>query len=199
MSKGEHTRDAILVRAQFVASGAGLQGLSIGRLAADLGLSKSGLFAHFGSKEALQLAVLEAAAARFVAQVLSPALKRPSGVSRLKAVFENWLAWAANSERQGCLLVAATAELDDQDGPARDFLVAMQRDWLASLARIADKAARAGELDGALDREQFAYELQSILLGYHYAKRLFRDDKADTRARTAFARLLASASPENSA
>lgn len=200
MSKGQQTREAILTHAHVLASGVGLQGLSIGRLAGDLGLSKSGLFAHFGSMEALQLAVLEAAAARFVDQVLRPALDRPTGIERLETVFNNWLAWAAasTSKRHGCLLVAAAAELDDQDGAARDYLVAMQRDWLGSLARIADKAVREGTLDAALDRAQFAHELQSILLGYHFAKRLFRDEQAEQRARTAFARLLASAAPRAS-
>src|SRR3954470_4749744 len=121
MRKGEATRQAILDHAAAQASRIGLRGLSIGQLAEELALSKSGLFAHFQSKEALQVQVLEHAAANFVDRVVRPALAAPRGIPRLRALFEGWLAWG-DSQASGCIFVAAAAELDDQPGPARDRL-----------------------------------------------------------------------------
>jgi AcrR family transcriptional regulator len=189
MSKGERTREAILGHALDLASVVGLEGLSIGALASHSGLSKSGLFAHFGSKEALQLATLKAASNTFVAEVMAPARAKPQGVERLRAIFENWLAWTERHDG-GCLFVTAAVELDDRSGPARDYLVGMQRSWLSALARQATHAARQGELRADLDGEQFAFEMYGIYLGYHNARRLQRDPDAQRRARIAFDALL---------
>ena len=124
MGKGEITRHAILERATALASRSGLEGISIGHLAEDLGLSKSGLFAHFGSKEALQVEILRFAAERFVENVVRPALAQPRGEPRVRAIFERWIAWdRSHSVPGGCLFVAAASELDDRPGPARDELV----------------------------------------------------------------------------
>lgn len=194
MAKGQRTKDAIVAQALESASVLGLDGLSIGGLAAETGLSKSGLFAHFGSKEALQTAVLAAAAAGVVEQVLRPALRADTGIGRLRALFDNWCEWAAeNGARGGCLMVAASIELDDRDGPVRDYLVSQQRDWLGSIARIAERAQADGDFRPDLDRAQFAHDLQAILLGYHYATRLMRDPEARDKARSAFERLFADA------
>jgi AcrR family transcriptional regulator len=190
MSKGERTRDSILDHARNLASVVGLEGLSIGSLASHSGLSKSGLFAHFGSKEALQLATLKAASTAFVGEVMAPARAWPQGVERLRAIFENWLAWTERNEG-GCLFVTAAIELDDRDGPARDYLVGMQRSWLEALARQASYAARTGELRADLDGEQFAFQMYGLYLGFHNARRLQRDHDAGRRARDAFEALVA--------
>jgi AcrR family transcriptional regulator len=191
MQKGEATRAAILDRAMDLARTAGLEGLTIGRLADDLSLSKSGLFAHFGSKEALQVQVLERAAERFVDIVVRPALAVRRGRPRLEALFEHWLEW----ERRpgGCIFIQAAAELDDRPGPARQRLIQLQRDWLDAIATTARGAVVEGHFKSGVDPVQFAHDLNAIILGYHHAERLLDDPDAEARARTAFERLLQSA------
>ncbi len=194
MSKGEVTRQAILDRATAVASAAGLEGLTIGKLAEELELSKSGLFAHFGSKECLQVAVLENAAARFVEIVVRPALKAPRGEPRLRALFAHWSLWPKKSRLPGgCVFVAAAVELDDRPGPARDCLVKQQRDFLGLLATTAKSAIAEGQFRKDLDVEQFAHDFYAIMLGYHHAFRLLRDPRADKRAARAFESLVEAA------
>lgn len=191
MSKGEVTRQRILARAGQLASQRGLQGLSIGELASDLGLSKSGLFAHFGSKEDLDVEVLKASSARFEANVIKPALRATRGIPRLRALFDHWLSWIADpSFPGGCLFLAAATELDDREGKARDYLAGSQRQFLGVLAKAARMAVEQGEFDPALDCDQFAFEMFSIALGYNHNKRLLRERKAEARARAAFDRLL---------
>src|SRR3954471_4655703 len=128
MSKGDETRQAILTRAFELATVVGISGLSIGRLAEATGLSKSGLFAHFGSKEALEVAVVEEAARQFVAFVMAPALRQPRGEPRVRALLERWILWGQQSG--GCFFVGAVAELDDRSGPPRDTLVQTCKDWI---------------------------------------------------------------------
>jgi AcrR family transcriptional regulator len=194
MRKGEATRAAILERGVQLATQTGLDGLTIGRLATDLGLSKSGLFAHFRSKEALQIQVLDAAAERFVEEVVRPAVKKPRGEPRLAALFERWLAWAkSNSGLGGCVFVAAAAELDDRPGPVRDRLVALQKGWLEIMAAVYRTGVEERHFRSDVDAEQFAYDLYSVMLGFHHAARLLRDPQADSHANAAFERLLASA------
>ena len=190
-TKGEETRAAILDRAVGLASRIGLEGLSIGGLAGETGLSKSGLFAHFDSKQNLQLEVLRTSAERFVAQVLSPALKKPRGVPRIRALFESWLSWS-RSMPGGCFFVAAANELDDQPGPLRDQLVAYQRDWIGALATAARIAVQERQFKKNLDATQFAYDFYSILLAYHHFSRLMSYRDAEARARRSFERLLES-------
>ena len=189
--KGEATRETILDHAVHLARRVGLEGLTIGRLATDLNLSKSGLFAHFKSKEMLQIQVLENAAARFVATVLRPALEKPRGEPRLRALFENWLEW----ERRpgGCVFVQAAADLDDREGPARDRLVDLQKQWLDAIATTARGARREGHFQANVDPGQFAYELNGIILAYHHAARLLREADAEPRARKAFEALMRAA------
>lgn len=193
-TKGEETRRAILDHASKLASRVGLEGLSIGRLAQDLHLSKSGLFAHFQSKEALQVQVLDSAAARFVDEVVKPALSTNRGEPRMRAVFEGWLAWAkSNSMPGGCLFVAASVELDDRPGPVRDRLVALQRDWLEVIANVAHSGKAEKHFRADLDPEQFAHDLYSVMLGYHHASRLLADPRAGERAHAGFESLLSGA------
>ena len=192
MGKGEATRDAILEHAVGLARRVGLEGLTIGRLADDLELSKSGLFAHFKSKEALQIQVLDAAAARFVAMVVRPALEVPHGEGRLRALFERWLTW----ERElpgGCVFMHAIVELDDHPGPARDALVASQRQWLATIARAVRLAINEGHFRPDLDAEQFAFQAYGLVLGFYHARRLLEDPRADARVRRAFDEMIAGA------
>jgi AcrR family transcriptional regulator len=194
MGKGEVTRQAILERATALASRCGLEGVSIGHLAEDLGLSKSGLFAHFGSKEALQVEILRFAADRFVQAVVRPALAEPRGEPRVRAIFERWLGWGrSHSVPGGCLFVAAASELDDRPGPARDELVRLQKEWMDSIAICFRSGISEGHFRADADPEQFAHDLYSVMLGYHHAQRLLRDPAADSRARASMEALLAAA------
>ena len=191
LKKGEATRAAILEEALALASQVGLEGLSIGELARRLGMSKSGLFAHFASKENLQVEVLRSAAERFVELVIRPALQQPRGEPRVKALFESWLAWArADFSPGGCLFVSAAVELDDRPGAPRDYLVQAQRDFLGAIATAARIAVEEGHFRPDLDPEQFAYDLYSIYLAYHHFSRLLRAPEAEPRLRRAFAALL---------
>lgn len=190
MSKGDDTRRAIVGEAMRLASTVGLEGLSIGGLAEQVGLSKSGLFAHFRSKEKLQIEVIDAAAAAFVDRVVAPALKEPRGEPRVRALIERWLEWASRALPGGCLFVTAAVEMDDRSGPVRDTVVKHQRDWLATLARAARIAVEEGHFRPDLDAEGFAFEAHAMMLGAHHAVRLLQDPGALGRARAAFASLL---------
>ena len=193
VSKGEATRVAILDEAVQLASRVGFDGLSIGRLAEQADMSKSGLFAHFRSKEQLQLQAMDRARARFVDVVVRPSLATPRGEARVRAVFDNWLTWARQTLDGGCIFVAAAAELDDRPGPLRDALVTNERDWLDVLATVAGTAVAEGEFRSDLDLRQFAFELHALMLGHHHASRLLRDADAADRTARAFEALLAAA------
>ena len=190
MAKGEETREAILDTALTLASTGGFEGLSIGALAQAVGLSKSGLFAHFGSKEDLQIAVLRSAAERFVADVIAPALREPRGEPRVRALFERWLTWEG-ARPGGCPFLAVSNELDDRPGPVRDYLVQTQRDWLDALANAARIAVAEGHFRPDLDADGFACEIYSAILAFHHFHRLLRDPRAGDRCRRSFADLLA--------
>lgn len=196
MGKGKQTRAEILQVALNHASRLGLEGLSIGRLASDVGMSKSGLFAHFGSKKGLQMAVLEQTSETFIDIVIRPAIREPRGVPRVRALFEGWMTWTERAELEGgCLLASSPWEFDDRPGPVRDLL----EQTLAELHRTLGRAARIsvdqGHFSTDLDTEQFAFELHAIMLGYHIQKRLFRRKEASRRARVAFERLLQASRP----
>jgi AcrR family transcriptional regulator len=192
MTKGTDTREAILDIALSKASQVGLGALSIGELAKEAGMSKSGLFAHFESKENLQLEVMRSAARRFIDQIVTPALRSPRGEPRVRALFENWFHWAKNSKLPGgCLFINAATELDDQPGPLRDFLVASQRDWLATFAQAARIAVDEKHFRADLDCEKFSRRVYSIFLSYHHFARLLRLDDAESQARDEFESLLA--------
>ena len=196
MTKGERTHTAILNQATALASQVGLTGLSIGALAQTLDLSKSGLFAHFQSKEALQIEVLDHAAARFSETVLRPALAQPRGVPRMQALFDGWIAWVRDEALPGgCVFVAASAELDDQPGPVRDRLVALQQSWVAVIATSFRKGIESGLFSADVHPEQFAQDMVGVLLSLHFHSRLLNDAGAEARARRAFAALLDGAKP----
>ncbi len=192
MSKGSETRERILDRAFRMAGQSGLAGLTIGALADELGVSKSGLWAHFGSKEELEVQILQVASRRFQEAVLKPALAAPRGEARLRKLFEGWLRWVTDpSMPGGCLFVAAAAELDDrQDSRARDTIVGLEKELALSLARIARGAIEQGQFRAEVDCDQLAFELHAIILGYSHSRRLLRDGGAEKKARAAFDRLL---------
>jgi AcrR family transcriptional regulator len=191
--KGEVTRQAILEQAAVLASQVGLEGLSIGSLAEALELSKSGLFAHFRSKEALQVQLLDYATERFVDRVVRPALAAPRGEPRVRALFERWLEWPRAGSFSGCIFVALATELDDRPGPARDRLVQSQKDWLDVIATSFRTGIAEGHFREDADPEQFAYDTYGVMLALHHASRLLRDPQALARARRAFESLLAAA------
>ena len=192
MRKGEKTRGTILDGALKLASELGLEGLTLGRLANELDLSKSGLFAHFASKENLQVQTLERAAERFTDVVVRPALAEPAGEKRLRALFERWLEWPKRVPQPGgCIFVAAASELDDRPGAARDRLVELQRDWRVTVTRVVRRGQEVGAFRRDVDPEQVAFEIQGIGLGRHFAARLLRDPRAGERAWAAFERLVA--------
>lgn len=188
MSKGEETRQAILARAFELATVVGLSGLTIGRLAEETGLSKSGLFAHFGSKEALEVAVVEEASRQFVQEVMVPALRHPRGEPRLRALFDNWVKWGQRPG--GCFFVGASTELDDRPGPPRDALVRALKDWVDEIAKAVQIAIREGHFRPDVDPEQLAFEIYSIMLGMHTFYRFLHEPSSLERTRKAFERLL---------
>lgn len=194
MTKGEDTQRRILDVALKMVSRDGLEQLSIGNLAAETGMSKSGLFAHFGSKEQLQLAVLNEAEERFLQTVVRPALKAPRGEPRLRMAFERWLDWGnGRSLPGGCVFVAVANELDDRPGPLRDHLVTSQRAWLDTVARMARQAVEAGHFRPDIDADQFAFHFYSVILGFHHVSRLLHDPRAEERLRRAFEGILTAA------
>jgi len=197
MSKGQQTRAAILTEALRAASVEGFQGISIGMLAERLKMSKSGLFAHFGSKEELEKALLDEAAQRFMNSVWQPAMKAPRGRPRIEVLFKSWLDWSLNHEDLpgGCLFVALAVEVDDKPGPVRDHLADLQGQWQAMLMRSAQIAVQEGHFRADLDPRQFAYELQGIFLAMNYYRRLLRDGSAVQRAEDSFRSLIERAQP----
>jgi len=189
--KGTRTKAMILDGAVRLASELGLEGLSIGRLADELRLSKSGLFAHFESKEDLQVQVLDRAAERFADVVVRPALTVPAGEARMRALFEHWLAWPRKVKQPGgCVFMAAFAELDDRPGPARDRLVTLQKEWLATIAQVFRRGQEVGAFRRDLEPAQVAFEFMGIGMSCHFSARLLREPRAVERARAALERLV---------
>jgi len=191
LTKGEQTRVAILDEALKIASKLGLEGLTIGSLADATGMSKSGLFAHFGSREDLQLAVLEHAAQRYGEKVFVPVLKIERGLPRLRALFERWLDWALESGLPGgCIMISAAAEYDDRPGPIRDAVIANQHRGNAITQKAVRLAIEEGHLSPDTDPEQISFEMLGIVLAAHNHRRLLGDREARKRALTAFDQLV---------
>lgn len=179
--KGRNTRTQIIEMALGVASREGLAGLTIGELAKAVGMSKSGLFAHFRGIDSLQLAVLEAAVERFVATVMQPAFEKPRGEPRLEALVKNWLKFINGSKALpgGSVIIAASVELDDRPGPLRNFVQTAQRDLITNIEKAAKLAVDEGHFRSDLDCEQFAWSLYSFVLGYHHFSRMLNDPKSE--------------------
>ncbi len=192
MRKGEQTRAAIVDAALELAARAGLEGLTIGALAERMQMSKSGVFAHFGSREDLQIAVLKEYERRFSADVLVPSVKEKRGLPRLRAIFERWLDRTAIEAANGCIWISGAVEYDDRPGSIRDELVKMVRAWQRELARAIAQAAEVGDLPANVDVEELMFQLYGLILVVHHDGRLLCNPDAVPRARRSFERLLES-------
>lgn len=196
MNKGLRTRRQIVDRALALAGSVGLEHVTLGTLASELELSKSGLFAHFKSKEALQLAVLTEAIERFIDAVVRPALTAPRGEPRFVALFERYLAWIGRAATPDgaagrCIFMALSQEYDDRPGEIRDTLVRSQQDWRGAVARAARIAVDERHFRADLDVDQVAFEVVGIAMTYQQSSKLLADPAAESRARAAFDALLA--------
>jgi len=190
-NQGAVTRQRIVHEGLDLLSEEGLSGVTLGELAAQTRMSKSGLFAHFRSKGELQIALLEHMAEVAAAHVVRPAMRSGAGLPRLKALVSNWLGWTEKAGlRGGCPVAAALFELDDIEGPVRTKVLAMESHWRELLVGLTREAMELGHLRANLDVEQFVWELCGIYLSHHVSLRFLRDARSDKRARTAFAALL---------
>jgi AcrR family transcriptional regulator len=189
MNKGQDTKRAILDVGLDMASQVGLQGVSIGDLAKATRMSKSGLFAHFQSKENLQIEILNHAAQLFSDNVVVPALKTEAGILRVKALVAGWIRWG-DQLTGGCIFVTASSDFKDRPGKVRDFLLLQQESWLECLRRVAQSAIQAGDFRADIDCDQFAFELYSLLLGFHLYDTLLHHSEIQRRQEMALQGLL---------
>lgn len=190
LHKGQQTRAAILDAALSLASQMGLEGLSIGALAEVTRMSKSGVFAHFGSREELQISVIREYHARFEEEVFFPAIREPRGLPRLRALFERWVRRVSVELDSGCIYISGAVEFDDRPGPVRDALVAMVRAWHAALERAIGVAIESGQLRADTEATQLLFELHGLILALHHDARFLRLPGALGRARAGFERAL---------
>lgn len=188
--KGDLTRAAIVEAAMAIAARDGLEGLTIGTLADTMQMSKSGVFAHFGSREDLQLAVLKEYVRRFVDEVLRPAVKKPRGLPRLEAILDRWVAFLARQLSLGCIMIAGAVEYDDRPGPQRDEMVAIIAAWKAELLKAIRQAVQEGHLQPDVDAAQMVFEIYGLMLAMHQDARLLRSADSARRARAGLRRLL---------
>jgi AcrR family transcriptional regulator len=192
VKRDEDAQTKIVDRALAMAHEVGLEGLSLGALAAALKRSKSGLFAHFQSKEALQLAVLQEAIQRFGKLVIFPALAKPAGGPQLEALFDGYLAWVrGHDQNTGCIFMALAQEYDDRPGPVRDLLVDSQRKWRNTIKKVVQGAVQEGHLRSDLDVEQFSYEMLGTAMAFQQEHKLLANPQSEQKARAAFEGLLA--------
>ena len=195
-TKGEDTRAQILAAAVQQASSAGFESLTIGTLAERTGMSKSGLFAHFGSKLELQIATLDEAARQFTEAVFAPAIKAPRGLKRLRVLFENWISWTQRAHLPGgCPVDAATREFSHQPGPMRDAAIERQKRLDLGLTKAVQLAIDTGELAAETEPSQVAYDMTGIVLAFYRSEQLLGTLEASRLARAAFDRLVHANTP----
>jgi AcrR family transcriptional regulator len=190
MRKGEMTRAAILDVALDLASRDGLEGLTIGLLADKMNMSKSGVFAHFGSREDLQLEVLKLYHRRFEQDVFYPSIKEPRGLPRLRAMFAHWVKRVSIEIASGCIYISGAVEYDDRPGPIREELVSMVGAWQSALLRAAQQAIEMGHLKAETDAQQLVYEMYGLILAVHHDARFLRIPGSVERASVGFNRLI---------
>jgi len=196
LQKGQQTRAAILDAALALASSMGLEGLSIGALAEVTRMSKSGVFAHFGSREELQISVVREYHAKFEDEVFFPALQEPRGLPRLLGLFDRWVKRVSVEIDSGCIYISGAVEFDDRPGPVRDALVGMVQAWHLALLRTIRIALEEGHLLPDTDPAQMLFEIHGLILALHHDARFLRNAGTEDRARRAFERVLAySATP----
>lgn len=192
LQKGQQTRAAILEAALGLASHMGLEGLSIGALADVTKMSKSGVFAHFGSREELQIAVVREYHAKFEEEVFFTAIREARGLPRLRALFERWVRRVSVEIDSGCIYISGAVEFDDRPGPVRDALVSMVKAWHAALHRAIVLAKEVGHLKPDADVEQILFELHGLILSLHHDARFMRSPGAIGRAEAGFERAIQS-------
>ncbi|MFT3957365.1 MAG: TetR/AcrR family transcriptional regulator [Piscinibacter sp.] len=190
LHKGQQTRATILEAALTLASHMGLEGLSIGALAEVTGMSKSGVFAHFGSRDELQIAVVREYHNKFEEEVFYPALREPRGLPRLRALFDNWVRRVAVEIDSGCIYISGAVEFDDRPGPVRDALVDMVQTWQDALERAIRIGVEEGHLKAETDPPQMLFEVHGLILALHHDARFLRHPGAVDRAKVAFRRVL---------
>ncbi len=190
LHKGRQTRAAILDAALGLASHAGLEGLSIGALAEITRMSKSGVFAHFGSREELQISVIREYHTRFEEEVFFPAIREPRGLPRLRTLFEHWIRRVSVELDSGCIYISGAVEFDDRPGPVRDALASMVMAWHTALARAIGLAMAEGHLRDDADSTQILFELHGLILALHHDARFLRLPGALDRARLGFEHVL---------
>ena len=195
LQKGRQTRAAILDAALAMASHVGLEGLSIGALAEMMGMSKSGVFAHFGSREELQISVIREYHGRFEEEVFFPSMRQPRGLPRLHELFERWIRRVSVEIDSGCIYISGAVEFDDRPGPVRDALASMVRAWHAALRRAIEMAVKEGHLRADTDATQMLFEIHGLILALHHDARFLRNTGVLDRARSAFARVIAHYEP----
>ena len=191
MQKGQQTKAAIVDAALGLATQIGLEGLSIGALAEVMRMSKSGVFAHFGSREELQISVIREYHMRFEEEVFYPALQQARGLPRLRALFSNWMNRTSVEIDSGCLYISGAVEFDDRPGPVRDALAGSVKTWLAAMYRAVVQAKEAGHLRSDADEHQMVFEIHGLILALHYEARFLRTPGSIARANTGFAHIVA--------
>ena len=198
--KGQQTKAAIIDAALGLATQIGLEGLSIGAVAEVMRMSKSGVFAHFGSREELQISVVREYYRRFEDEVFRPALAQPRGLPRVRALFANWMKRVAVELQSGCIFISGAVEFDDRSGPVRDALASSVQTWLTALYRAVEQAREAGHLRADAQEQQIAFEIHAIILALHYEARFLKTPGSMARAEQAFEGILARyGSPSQSA
>ena len=191
LPKGQQTKAAIVDAALRMAAQVGLEGLSIGAVAEAMGMSKSGVFAHFGSRDDLQISVVREYYARFEHEVFEPALQQPRGLPRVRALFDHWMRYTGAELDSGCIFISGAVEFDDRPGPVRDALVDMVRTWHTGLERAITIAREEGDLRADTDARQMLFELHGLVLALHHDARFLRTPGSVQRAEQGFLNVLA--------
>ena len=191
LQKGQQTKAAIVDAALGLATHIGLEGLSIGALADVTGMSKSGVFAHFGSREELQISVIREYHQRFEQEVFYPALAAPRGVARLRALFDNWMKRTSVEIDSGCIYISGAVEFDERSGPVRDALVDSVLTWHAAMRRAIQQCKECGDLQAEVKEEQMLFEIHGLILALHYEARFLRHAGSIEHALTGFDNILA--------
>ena len=191
LQKGQQTKAAIVDAALSLATHIGLEGLSIGALADVTGMSKSGVFAHFGSREELQISVIREYHQRFEQEVFYPALAAPRGVARLRALFDNWMKRTSVEIDSGCIYISGAVEFDERSGPVRDALVDSVLTWHAAMRRAIQQCKECGDLQAEVKEEQMLFEIHGLILALHYEARFLRHAGSIEHALTGFDNILA--------
>jgi len=193
LQKGQQTKAALIDAALQLATRIGLEGLSIGAVADTTHMSKSGVFAHFGSREELQMSVVREYFSRFERDIFYPSLQQPRGLPRLRALFANWMKRVAIEIQSGCIFISGAVEFDDRPGPVRDALAQSVQTWLQALNRAVVQAQECGHLQAQADAQQIAFEIHGLILALHYEARFLQNPGSIERAHQGFANIVARA------